>query len=223
MGPMTRRVRGALALLTIGASLALVSPARAEPAVTITLSFEATSGVTYESTEAHGVVTPANATPKVILQRYVDGAWQDKNIANVASSNGTFNLWMFPHDRGTYRLRVRSAGGGVVSNEVLLSIKAHTTEIHAHPSLAVVMPGQQTGIYGTVIEPAATPKVYVQRLVNGKWLDRQSGAVNTKTGSFVVYIKPSEVAHYTLRVRSARGSRWSEPFTITTVIEVTAT
>lgn len=86
-------------------------------------------------TDISGVVKPAGATPNVTLQRTVDGRWVDwkwkrgssggeiKILSTKVLADGTYRLrFTTPRTEGsTYHLRVRSAGGGVFSNDVYIT------------------------------------------------------------------------------------------------------
>ena len=210
-----RRLRTLIAMAAVGATLVLVAPMPASAASTvIALDPVEPFMTTYETRHIKGTVTPATASPTVFLQWEVDGVWKDIDSAHVSSGNGRYDLSIYPHVRGDYHLRVRSQHGSVTSPDFVLTAKPHTTELRAYASPNAVGAGQQTTVYGNVIEPGATPRVVVQRKVGNGWSDRQSGAVNPKTGRFEVAIVPSEGGLYTLRVRTAGGSRWSEPFSV---------
>lgn len=84
-----------------------------------------------------GNVKPAGATPKVILQRTVDGKWVDwmwktqqtgsriRILFGNVQSDGTYRIgFTVPGTEGaTYHLRVRSEGGSVASNDVYVTPK----------------------------------------------------------------------------------------------------
>lgn len=77
-----------------------------------------------------GTVTPATATPRVVLQRTVGGKWVDwewysdaidntkgRLGASVNQSTGAYSVaYWAPITAQTLHLRVRSNGGGAVSN-----------------------------------------------------------------------------------------------------------
>lgn len=209
-----RRAIAAAVTLLAGVALAAPAPTAAAAGTTISLELESPVGTTYDNTDLTGVVTPAGATRTVVIQVQVDGTWQDRDRLAASASTGAYRGSVYPHERGPMHLRVRSAGGTVVSEEVVLTVNPHRTELRAKASPNTITVGDGTTVYGTVIEPQATPRVVVQRrLFDGRWVDRQGGPV-TADGRFAIRIAPSQVGVYTLRVRSAGGSRWSEPFTV---------
>lgn len=211
MSSITRRVQSLFILTVVAASLALVAPASAAT-TTITLDPTGERRVeTYETAYLTGNVT-GGSTARIVLQRQVGGTWKDLTSA-VPSPSGSFEVPLAATEPGDYLLRMRSLHGSVLSNEIDVLVVRHHTEIHAKASPTAPTVGQRVRVDGYVVEPGATPRVVVQRKVGNAWSDRQAGAVDAK-GRFSIVIQPSEATTYTLRVRSAGGSRWSEPFQI---------
>ena len=213
MPTITKRLRTLFILATVAAGLALVAPTPASAAGT-TITLDSTAELrleTYETAWLTGTVT-GGSTARVVLQRQVGGTWTDLT-STVPSPDGSFRVPFAVKEPGDYLLRMRSLHGTVLSNETDLLVVRHRTEIHALASSSTPMVGERIRIDGYVVEPSATPRVVVQRKVGNGWSDRQAGAVNAQ-GRFSVVIQPSEGTTYTLRVRSAGGSRWSEPFQV---------
>lgn len=210
MPTTTRRARTLTILAIVAASLVLVAPTPASAAgTTITLDDVPASVFTYEHTTISGTVSPGDATPKVFLQWQVDGVWKDIAQDLPSPTTGRFRMTIYPHERGTYPIRVRSLHGSVTSAEQSLVVKPHPTEISAAATPYQVTLGEATRINGRVIEPTATGRVVVQRKIGDVWYDRQGGVVDAK-GYFSIRIVPSETGTYRLRVRSEHGSRRSD-------------
>lgn len=211
MKTTTHRLRTLFVLAVVGASLVLVAPTPASAAAT-TITWEGPIGngspVTYEPIIFEAQVTPAGATSRVVLQRQVGNAWKDQDGWRPLPDGSVEVAWG-TIERGTYNLRLRSLHGSVVSDPIQIVVKPHPTVIDAtvHPWQNVVA-GQRVTVAGTVTEPGATPRVVVQRKVNGTWSDRDGGPVDA-SGHFSIGITPSQAGHYELRVRSNGGSRWS--------------
>jgi hypothetical protein len=205
-----RRLRTSLVMVVAGASLALGAPVPASAeAPTLTLAGPLTPAVTYEGILFEGQVSPAGGLSRVIFQQQVPGGWHDLSGWRP-DNDGSFDMPFTTYQRGTYHLRLRSPGGSVISNVIDVTVAPHPTEIMASASTGGhdIIVGQRVWVSGNVVEPTATPRVVVQRRVNGKWSDRQAGVVDAK-GRFSIAIAPSQVGHYELRVRSNGGSRWS--------------
>jgi hypothetical protein len=214
MSTTKRRVRTpfvlAIASAIVAVSITLVSPTPASASGTsITLTGPVTPAVTYEAIIFEGEVSPAGALPRVIFQQEVAGGWHDLS-GWQPDREGSFEAPFSTTARGTYRLRARSVGGSVLSNVIEVVVKPHPTEITASVFTGGrdVVVGQKLRVAGNVVEPTATPRVVVQRKVNGKWSDRAAGPVNAK-GEFSIGITPTQVGRYELRVRSNGGSAWS--------------
>lgn len=207
------RWRVLLILAVIAASLGLVVPTPASAAgTTITLDPTGERRVlTYETAYLTGTVT-GGSTARIVLQRQVAGVWKDLT-STVPSPSGSFEVPLSATEPGDYLLRMRSLHSSVFSEEIDVIVVRHPTEIHAGASPITPMIGQRVAVSGQVVEPTATPRVVVQRLVAGKWSDRQAGTVDSK-GRFRIVIQPSEGTTYTLRVRSNGGSKSSRPFQI---------
>lgn len=123
------KVPAALALVAsclIGASApgAVAQPRSTPPAPTISATVSPTKPVTLESSTVSGKVTPANATPTVFLQRKIGSTWYDRGSAPVDRTTGAYRIAMRPSQTGTYSLRVRSAGGGVLSRTISIQVWA---------------------------------------------------------------------------------------------------
>ncbi len=210
MATTTRRACTSIILAIATAGILLVAPTPASAAgTTITLTGPVSPAVTYETIIFEGQVSPAAGLSRVVFQQQVSGGWHD--LSGWSPNNdGSVELPFQTTKRGTYHLRVRSSGGSVVSNVIEVAVAPHPTEIRASVFTGGhdVVVGQKLKVTGHVVEPTATPRVVVQRLVNGKWSDRAAGAVNAK-GQFSIGIAPSQVGHYELRVRSNGGSKWS--------------
>lgn len=209
----TKQLRIALAVAVILVGSALVAPSPASAAST-TITLDPTGErrvLTYETAYLTGTVT-GGSTARIVLQRQVAGAWKDLT-STVPSPSGSFEVPLAATEPGDYLLRMRSLHGSVVSDEIDVLVVRHPTEIHARAWPYDPTVGQRVRVDGYVVEPNATPRVVVQRQVPGGWSDRQAGTVDAK-GRFSIVIQPSQDGTYTLRVRSAGGSRWSAPFQV---------
>jgi len=172
---------------------------------TISAGLSATTARVGTTVFVQGTVDPASLTPRVHVQRYVDGAWSDRASGEVTPSTGAYKIAIKPSQAGTYKLRVRSNGGSIVSNTVQLQVTPPPS-ISLSASARTITLGATVTLSGKVTPPSATPRVVVQRVIDHKWVDRDSVSVNTSTGSYSVAIKPSQTGTYKLRVRSAGGS-----------------
>jgi hypothetical protein len=206
------------AVAAVGATGAVgPSPAGADPVPTIVAALSTATTTVGEPVAVDGTVSPATATPRVLVQRLVDGRWLDRVAAAVDPATGAFHAVVTPSQHGTYQLRVRSNGGSVVSPTMALEVRPRPTSITASLSATTVRVRTPVTIRGRVIEPDALGSVVVQRLVPGGWSDRGTATVDRRTGAFAATIVPTEVATYGLRVRSPGGSVASAPM----VLEVT--
>jgi peptidoglycan/xylan/chitin deacetylase (PgdA/CDA1 family) len=164
-----------------------------------------------------GTVTPPDATSTVIVQRAVDKAWSDRASGPVAS-NGTFSIPITPSDAGTYSLRVRSSGGSFASPRFTLAVTPVPT-ISVAVSHSAVAIGSPVTLAGTIRPANATPRVVSQRLVAGRWVDRDWASVDARTGAYGLVIHPGELTTYTMRVRSDQGSVLSGAVRVTTFLK----
>lgn len=73
---------------------------------------------------AVGKVDPAEATPRVVLQRRVGTRWLDREGVKVNSATGDFTLTIRPSTAGTYVMRIRSGQGTVVSRTLYVRVIA---------------------------------------------------------------------------------------------------
>lgn len=112
---------------------ALVLLASCTPTVTITAKPAKTKATCWENVRVEGIVTPKDATSRVVLQRTEGGKWVDWLWYNTGESeevphriagdvqrfegqNGEYSLdFNTPWWATTLHLRVRSNGGSVVS------------------------------------------------------------------------------------------------------------
>ena len=161
-----------------------------------------------------GVVTPPGALSTVIVQRAVNGAWTDRASGTVGADS-RFLIPITPGDVGTYTLRVRSQGGSVVSPRFKLAVTPVPT-ISIAVSLPSVAISSPVTIAGTVRPANATSRVVSQRLVGGQWVDRDATVVNPTTGAYGLVIHPSDIATYTMRIRSSGGSVRSSSVRVST-------
>lgn len=207
----TKSLRTALALIIATSGLVLLapSPAQAAPS-TLTLGGPITPAVTYDSIVFQGQLSAGSGIKKAVLQEQVPGGWHDIG-AWEPFPNGSIEAPFFTTTAGTYHLRLRSPGGSVISNVVEVEVVRHPTQVYAgvRTNGTDVFVGQKLWVTGSIVEPTATPRVVVQRLVNGKWSDRAAGPVNAK-GEFAIAITPTQVGRYQLRVRTNGGSKWSQ-------------
>src|SRR4051812_21776577 len=187
MATTTRRGRTSLILVGAPAGILLVAPARASAAApTITLTGPVTPAVTYDAIIFEGQVSPVGGLTRVVFQQQVPGGWHDIN-GWTPDPDGSFEAPFSTNAPGTYHLRMRSPGGSVVSNVIEVAVARHPTQISAGAATGGrdVVVGQRLRVTGRVVEPTATPRVVVQRQVNGKWSDRAAGPVNAK-GEFSI-------------------------------------
>lgn len=70
-----------------------------------------------QTTSIVGNVSPATATPRVVVQVNIKGLWHDRQGA-VVKPDGSFSIGIRPSRQGAYNLRVRSNGRTVASNVV---------------------------------------------------------------------------------------------------------
>lgn len=127
--------RALLILALAGACFVAVACQPTPPKATISAKAAMAKPGCKMETDISGVVKPAGATPSVTLQRTVDGRWVDwkwkrassggeiKYLSTKVLSDGTYRLrFTTPATEGqTYHLRVRSEGGGAVSNDVYIT------------------------------------------------------------------------------------------------------
>jgi hypothetical protein len=116
-------------LLALALLVAVTACDPAPPKATITATPAAKYVAIAHDTYISGKVTPAGATPKVVLQRTVGGKWvdlverptsflNDKPVLRSAAVNpttGAYKITMYPGTYSVLHLRVRSNGGTVVS------------------------------------------------------------------------------------------------------------
>ncbi|MCU1352403.1 MAG: hypothetical protein JWM05_1612 [Acidimicrobiales bacterium] len=122
MHTTTAASKGRISAIRVAAAAVLVllasaaAPAGAAPRVAVISAHMAVNKVQLGQTAyVVGNVTPAGATPRVVVQRDLGGGrWSDRNAGPVAS-NGSFKIGIRPSQAGIYALRVRSNGGTVHS------------------------------------------------------------------------------------------------------------
>lgn len=78
------------------------------------------------------------------------------------------------------------------SGDFSIWAKVTVTKIHT---------GNKTYVIGKTTPPNLTNRIYLQRLVGGKWSDRNSALVNMKTGEFKISLQPTQWGIYTMRIR----------------------
>ena len=118
------RARGALAAFVAGLAVVVLPavPVAASTPVTIAAHLQATSVGFDQPAHVLGTVTPAGATPRVVVQRSLGGGrWSDVQAGAVAT-NGSFNVSFRFAQAGPYALRVRSNGGSVHSPTFYLHV-----------------------------------------------------------------------------------------------------
>lgn len=139
---MMRRILGAVAVLVAVVGLMACEPTPPKPTVTITAKPDSTKPYCGGGSWIRGKVTPAAATPQVVLQRTKNGKWEDwvwrisydsrppgKIVAKVDSA-GAYKLpYAIPLSTSTLHLRVRSNGGGVTSPGFYVSPRTDDPEI----------------------------------------------------------------------------------------------
>lgn len=116
VGTYSLRVRSAGGTVASPRFTLAVTPAPTISAAISTSSISIGSPVTVS-----GKVSPARATSQVVLQRLVGGRWLDRGAVGVNSSTGAYSILTHPSDYANYTMRVRSAGGTVVSKSVAVS------------------------------------------------------------------------------------------------------
>lgn len=152
-----------------------------------------------------GRVDPPGITSQVIVQRLVGSKWSDRASSGPLAADGTFKVQITPSEVGTYTLRVRSAGGNLISPTLKLTVTPVPT-ISASLNLSSVALGSPATVSGTVAPRTATSRVVLQRLVNGVWSDRGTASVNSSNGSYRLPLTASQETTYVLRVVSERKS-----------------
>ncbi|MFN8017169.1 MAG: polysaccharide deacetylase family protein [Acidimicrobiales bacterium] len=198
-------LRGAALLVAAALLVVLSPPASADPApITIGAHAAVPTLRLGLSTSAVGTVSPAGALGKVILQRQVGSAWLDRASGTADPTTGAFKIIITPSELGHYVMRIRSTGGSVLSNTFALDVVPPPT-ISARASTGGAPLGGAVTISGEVKPAGATSRVVSQRLVDGKWVDREA-ATPDAAGRYSLVVHPSEVARYRMRVRSSQGS-----------------
>lgn len=120
--------------MAAAAVLCIVAATGCEPAPTATITAKAPSkGYCGTTVTVTGTVTPASATPRVVLQRTVKGKWVDwmwilgdtgeqPHRMYGTVTNGKYEIpFYMPISKNVLHLRVRSNGGSVVSNGVYIT------------------------------------------------------------------------------------------------------
>jgi hypothetical protein len=123
-------------LVLVAAAVAVVAMAACEPTPpTVAMTVKSVPAKPACGTVAQLVGnTGGTKASSVVLQRTSGGKWvdwkwvdswdsQDPHLLTARpNSAGDYKLsWLAPTKRGTYHLRVRSAGGSVVSNDIYVS------------------------------------------------------------------------------------------------------
>lgn len=176
----------------------------ASAALTIDAKLAASTITLGSTAEVTGEVNVPSDSINVVLQRNVGGVWTDRNTAAV-NADGTFKITLKPSQTGTYTLRVRSIGGGVVSRTLTLNV-TRKPEIRVVMSSPTTAPGAPVTIIGKIDPAGATARVVLQRSVAGRWSDRAGALTNRETGEFTISVTPSTAGTYVLRVRSNGGT-----------------
>jgi hypothetical protein len=114
--------------------LALAGATGCEASMTITAKADPARPACFGAGSIAGVVTPAGATPKVVLQRTEGGKWVDWKwfvshtsegrhvISTTVDSAGKYRLsFLVPRSSATLHLRARSAGSGATSPGVYVT------------------------------------------------------------------------------------------------------
>lgn len=154
-----------------------------------------------------------DAEQVVVLQRFVDGGWSDRDRA-LTDADGAFRLPVKPSSAGTYRLRVRLLDDDVVSDELRLNVVPARVTMSINLSAASVRRGTRVDVRGVITPKGATRSVVLQRKVDGRWGDRGTGIVDATNGNYRVSFRPSQTGTYVLRVRSGGGSVWTRTVTL---------
>ena len=205
-GPIGRVVLVAAVLLGLVAGVG-ASPASATGSIVASTDVETTQAGT--PVTVSGSVIPATLTPSVVLQRKVDGKWLDRNTMTVNPATGAFSRQVTPSEPGTYTLRVRSAGGSVVSSEFQLVSTRRPTKLYLQEFPAQVMSGEVLHFQGTVREKDAVPFVVLQLNERGKWIDVRSFTVDPSTGRFTGGIRARLMGNQQYRVRTPSRTKVS--------------
>lgn len=208
---LRRRVMVVLGLLVglvfvgVGSSM----PVGASAGTTISASTSATSVVYGQPFRLQGTVTPATATPVVIVQQFDGGRWVDRGKVRVDASTGSYVGEVWASLRGTVTYRVQSQHRSVSSPTFTVTTTPRTTRLSLVATPGSVHVGDAVLISGNVVEPDAVRSVVVERKVGTRWSARATATVDQRTGEFSVTIHPGEAATYLLRVRTPGGTRWS--------------
>lgn len=80
--------------------------------------------VVRQQSTVSGKIVPATMTPTVVLQRKVGSKWEDRASAKVDKATGAYSIGIQPSGTGIYSMRVRSAGGTVISNTISVQVFA---------------------------------------------------------------------------------------------------
>jgi hypothetical protein len=94
------------------------------PTVSISAAASPTRTVVGSTVTISGTVKPGSATSSVKIERKVNGVWEYRASANVDRTSGNFRLTVKPSQKGTYAMRVRSAGGSVISKTIYFEVYA---------------------------------------------------------------------------------------------------
>lgn len=189
-----------VATLACGVTL-LAAPA---DAATLDGALSSSSILLGQPVSISGTVTPAEATPRVVIQRRINGRWYDRLTAQVDPETGAYTASITPSGAGAYELRVRTAGGTVTTAPMTLLVWPPT--VSASLSTATTTAGSTVYVTGTLRPAAAASQVTLQRSTAGGWSDRATASVDPATGAFRISVTPSQVGTYLLRVRAKGAS-----------------
>lgn len=208
---MRTKLLAVVAAVSVGVA-AWGAPAGAAPVVATELS--ATSIKVGATVYIQGAVSPAAGTTRVVVQRNVGGVWSDRDGGGVDQTTGEFKIGLKPSSAGTYLMRVRTGDGSAASEPLTLTVVPARVTISIGLSATRVRVGTLVQVRGVLTPRTASTRVVLQRQVDGRWSDRDSGLVDRTNGAYRVAIRPNRPGTYTLRVRTGGGSVWTRTVTL---------
>ena len=132
------------ALVAVAVSTVLLVACQPAPTATITNKADPARPICGSTGRLYGTVSPAGATPKVVLQKTRNGKWEDWIwLQGLGSTEGSHRIygtvdpstgaWSFqysvPIEAKTIHVRVRSLGGSVASPGLYLTPRPASSDV----------------------------------------------------------------------------------------------